>query len=224
MMEYVDETAAKIMLAVRPGDSIRRIAQKIDGSYSWVYDWIGRLEEAGFVRRDDGVYIDDYTVRNRYREMVTAISRSISPSIEEAYVVPHFAGLPFAYTKIDSVYVWTHGGYQIARGHDDYPVFIRVADRDVERWTAFFDEFGVPSTIEHRPDATDRDATVSYVLYPTAGGVTAEWVDGNPVIPLDEAIEHMLEYRVNYEPALEMIADEYDCDIDASHEDPRLDA
>ena len=49
-----------------------------------------------------------------------------------------------------------------------------------------------------------------------------EWVDGNSVIPLDEAIEHMLEYRVNYEPALEMIADECDRDIDASHEDPRL--
>jgi hypothetical protein len=33
-----------------------------------------------------------------------------------------------------------------------------------------------------------------------------------------------LEYRVNYEPALEMIADEYDREIDASHEDPRLNA
>jgi transposase len=46
MMEYVDETAAKIMVATRSGDSIRRIAQKIDGSYSWVCDWIERLEDA----------------------------------------------------------------------------------------------------------------------------------------------------------------------------------
>ena len=222
MMEYVDETAAKIMLAVQPGDSIRRIAQKIDGSYSWVYDWIDRLEAAGFVRRDDGVYIEDYTVRDRYHEMVAAISRSVSPSIEDGYVIPHFAGMPFAYSKIDSVYVWTHGGYQIARGHDDYPIFIQVADQDVDRWTAFFDEFGVPCSIEERPEPTDHDATVSYVVFPTSGGITREWVDGNPVIPLDETIDHMMEYRVNYEPALEMIADEYDRDIDASHEDPRL--
>ena len=62
------------------------------------------------------------------------------------------------------------------------------------------------------------------MLFPTSGGITREWVDGNSVIPLDEAIEHMLEYRVNDEPALEMIADEYDRDIDASHEDPRLNA
>jgi hypothetical protein len=41
---------------------------------------------------------------------------------------------------------------------------------------------------------------------------------------LDETIEHMLEYRVNYEPALELIADEYDRDIDTSHEDPHLNA
>jgi DNA-binding Lrp family transcriptional regulator len=221
-MEYVDETAAKIMLAIQPGDSIRRIAQKIDGSYSWVYDWIERLEEAGFIRRDDGVYIEEYSVRSRYHEMVAAISRSVSPSIDESYIVPHFAGLPFAYTKIDGVYVWTHGGYQIARGHDDYPIFVQVAAQDVDRWTAFFDEFGLPCTVEDRLDPTEYDATVSYVLFPTSNGVTREWVDGNPVVPLDETVDHMMEYRENYEPALEMIADEYDRDIDATHDDPRL--
>ena len=222
MMEYVDETAAKIMLAVRPGDSIRRIAQKIDGSYSWVYDWIERLEEAEFIRREDGVYIEDYTVRDRYYEMVAAISRSVAPSIDDGYVLPHFAGMPFAYTQIDSVYVWTHGGYQIARGHDDFPIFIQVADQDIGRWKAFFDEFGIPCTVEERPDPPGDDATISYALFPTSGDITREWVDGNPVIPLDETINHMMEYRVNYEPALEIIADEYDRDIDAAHEDPRL--
>jgi DNA-binding Lrp family transcriptional regulator len=221
-MEYVDETAAKIMLAVRPGDSIRRVAQKIDGSYSWIYDWIERLEAAGFIRRDDGIYIEDYAVRDRYREMVAAISRSVPPSVDEGYIIPHFAGMPFAYTKIDSVYVWTHGGYQIARGHDDYPIFIQVGDQEVDRWRAFFDEFGVPCTVKERPDSTAYETAVSYVLFPTTGDITHEWVDGNPVIPLDETIEHMMEYRVNYEPALEMIADEYDRDIDASHDDPRL--
>ncbi|WP_424016261.1 helix-turn-helix domain-containing protein (plasmid) [Halorientalis pallida] len=221
-MEFVDETAAKIMLAVRPGDSIRRIAQKIDGSYSWVYDWIDRLENAGFIRRDDGVYIEDYDVRGCYYDMAAAICRAVPPSIEDGYVVPHFAGMPFAYTKIDGVYVWTHGGYQIARGHDDYPIFMQVADQDIERWTAFFDEFGIPNQVEDRLDATDYEGSVSYVLFPTSENITPEWVDGNPVVPLDETIDHMMEYRVNYEPALEMIADEYDRDIDASHEDPRL--
>jgi len=221
-MEHVDDTAAKIVLAIRPGDSIRRIAQKIDGSYSWVYDWVERLADAGIVRRDDGIYVADYTVRDRYYELVAAISRSVELSIDEAYVVPHFAGMPFAYTKIDGVYVWTHGGYQIARGHDDYPIFIQVAEQDVDQWRAVFDEFGVPWTVGERPDPDEFDATVSYVLVPTAGPITREWVDGNPVVPLDETIEHMREFRANYEPALEMIADEYDRDIDAAHDDPCL--
>ncbi len=224
MMEYVDETAAKIVVAIRPGDSIRRIAGKVDGSYSWVYEWIERLEDAGIVRRDEGVYVEDYAVRDRYYDLLAAISRTASPSIEEGYVLPHFAGMPFAYTQIDGVYVWTHGGYQIARGHDDYPIFVRVRDRDVERWTAFFDEFGVPSTIGERPDPDEFDGSISYVLFPETGDVSTEWVDGNPVVPLDETVDHMLEYRMNYEPALEMIAEEYDRDIDAVHEDPRLDA
>jgi DNA-binding Lrp family transcriptional regulator len=222
MIEHVDETAAKIMLAVQPGDSIRRIAQKIDGSYSWVYEWIERLDAAGFIRRDNGIYIADHTVRDRYYEMVAAIARSVAPSIDEGYIIPHFAGMPFAYTKIDSVYVWTHGGYQIARGHDDYPIFIRVIDQDIDRWKAFFGEFGVPCTVEDRPDPTQYDATVSYVLFPTSERLTREWIDGNPVISLDETVDHMMAHRVNYEPALELIADEHDRDIDTTHDDPRL--
>ena len=222
MLEYVDETAAKIMLAIRPGDSIRRIAQKIDGSYSWVYDWVERLDDAGFIKRDDGVYVEEYSVKDRYYDLVAALSRAVPPSIEESYVIPHFAEMPFAYTKIDSVYVWTHGGYQITRGHDDYPIFIQVNDQDVDRWTAFFDEFGIPSTIEERPDPTAYDVPVVFVMFPVAHEISREWVDGNPVIPLDETIDHMMEYRANYEPALEMVAEEYSRDIDASHDDPRL--
>jgi DNA-binding Lrp family transcriptional regulator len=88
MMEYVDETAAKIMVAARPGDSIRRIARKTDGSYSWVYDWIERLEDTGFIRREDGVYIEKYAVRDRYYDLVAAISRAVPPSIDDGYVIP----------------------------------------------------------------------------------------------------------------------------------------
>jgi len=222
MMEYNDETAAKIMLAIRPGDSIRRIAQKIDASYSWVYDWIERFDDADFIRRDGGVYVENYAIRDRYFDLMAAISQSVSPSIDDGYVIPHFAEMSFAYTKIDSVYVWTHGGYQIARGHDDYPIFLKVRDQDVERWTAFFDEFGILNSVEERLDESVLDSPVSYVLFPSADELEPEWVEGNPVISLDETISHMMENRVNYEPALEMIATEYDRDLDASHEDPRL--
>jgi len=218
MIELMDATAAKIVLAVQRGDSINRVASKIDVSYSWVYDWTERLEDAKIIATaDSGIQIVDHEMRQQYAEMMAALYSRDTISQEDAYVIPHFAGMEFAYTEIDAAYVWTHGGYQIARGHDDYPVFIEVHDRDVERWIAFFQQFGVDTTINERPDASDVDGNVHYVLFPKTDGIDAEWVDGNPVIPLDDAVDQMMENRPAYEPALEIIADEYDSDIDASH-------
>jgi DNA-binding Lrp family transcriptional regulator len=214
----MDATAAKIVLAIQRGDSINRVANKIGVSYSWVYDWIERLEDAKIIlNTDNGIRIVDHEMRQQYAEMLAALYSRDTISQEEAYVVPHFAGMEFAYTEIDAAYVWTHGGYQVARSHDDYPVFIEVHDRDVERWNAFFQQFGIETTIDERPDASDVDGNVHYVLFPKADGIDVEWVDGNPVIPLDDAVEQMMENRPAYEPALEIIADEYERDIDASH-------
>ncbi len=218
MNELMDATAAKIVLAVQRGDSINRIASKIDVSYSWVYDWVERLDDTNVIANtDNGIQIVDHEMRQQYAEMMAALYSRDTISQEDAYVIPHFAGMEFAYTEIDAAYVWTHGGFQIARSHDDYPVFIDVHDRDVERWLAFFQQFGVATTINERPDASDIDGNVHYVLFPKTGEIDAEWVDGNPVIPLDETVSQMMENRPAYEPALEIIADEYDRDIDAAH-------
>ena len=218
MNELMDATAAKIVLAVQRGDSINRIASKIDVSYSWVYDWIERLDDAEIIAKtDNGIQIADHEMRQQYAEMMAALYSRDTISQEDAYVIPHFAGMEFAYTEIDAAYVWTHGGFQIARSHDDYPVFIEVHDRDIERWIAFFQQFGVDTTINERPDASEVNGNVHYVLFPKTNDIDAEWVDGNPVIPLDDAIDQMMENRPAYEPALEIIADEYDRDIDASH-------
>jgi DNA-binding Lrp family transcriptional regulator len=218
MIEMMDATASKIILAIQRGDSINRVASKIGVSYSWVYDWVERLAEANIIsNRDSGLHVVDHELRQQYAEMMAALYSRGAISQEDAYVIPHFAGMEFAYTEIDAAYVWTHGGYQIARGHDDYPVFIEVHDRDIERWIAFFEQFGVDTTINERPDASDVDGNVHYVLFPQTDGIEAEWVDGNPVIPLDDAVDQMMANRPAYEPALEIIADEYDRDIDASH-------
>jgi DNA-binding Lrp family transcriptional regulator len=218
MPEFMDPTAAKIVLATQRGDSINRIANKIGVSYSWVYDWIERLEDKEIIANtDNGIQIIDHGMRQQYAEMMAALYSRDTISQEEAYVIPHFAGMEFAYTEIDAAYVWTHGGYQIARSHDDYPVFIEVHDQDIERWMAFFQQYGVDATINERPDADVVDGNVHYVLFPKTDGIDVEWVDGHPVIPLEDAVDQMMENRPAYEPALEIIADEHDVDIDASH-------
>lgn len=218
MIEFMDKTAAKVVLSAQRGDSINRIAKKIDVSYSWVYDWVERLEDANIIANtDNGIQVIDYEMRQQYAEMMAALYSRDTISQEDAYVIPHFAGMEFAYTEIDAAYVWTHGGYQVARSHDNYPVFIEVHDQDVERWIAFFQRFGIETTINERPHADDVDGHVHYVLFPKTEGIDAEWVEGHPVIPLEDAVDQMMENRPAYEPALEIIADEYDVDIDVSH-------
>jgi hypothetical protein len=98
-------------------------------------------------------------------------------------------------------------------------VFIEVHDRDIDRWIEFFERFGVDTTVGERPEVDEVDGSVHYVLFPETDGIGVEWVDGNPVIPLDDAVDQMMETRAAYEPALEIIANEYEVDIDASHHD-----
>lgn len=216
--ELLDPTAAKIVASAHRGDSINRISKKIGVSYSWVHDWTERLEDKEIIAiTDNGIASVDHEIRQRYVELMAAIYQREGIDQSDAYVIPHFAGMEFAYTEIDAAYVWTHGGFQIARSHDDYPVFIAVHDRDVERWVAFFQQFGIGVTIGDRPDNDDVDGPVHYVLFPKFGEIDIEWVEGNPVIPLATAIAQMTEHRSAYEPALEMIAEDYDIDIDAHH-------
>jgi hypothetical protein len=166
MLDYVDTTAAKIVLAASEGDSIRRVAQKIDGTYSWVYTWIERLEAIDVIERTDGIRVTAPEVRKGYAQVLETIARQTSPDVDEAYVIPHFAEMDFVYTKIDAVYVWTHGGYQIARGGDAYPVFMQIDQADVERWQTFFERHDIPSVIGDRDDTVvaDTDEHVYYSL------------------------------------------------------------
>lgn len=221
MTDFMDPTAAKVVLAANRGDSINRIAEKIGISYSWVYDWIERLEDDKIiVNTDSGIHVIDHELRQRYAEMMAALYSRDTITKEDAYTIPHFAGMEFAYTEIGAAYVWTRGGYQIARSHDDYPVFIEVHDQDIERWIAFFEQFGISTAITERPEASEIDGNVYYVLYPRTDGIDMDWVDGNPVISLKRAVDQMMENRPAYEPALEIIAEEHDVDIDAEHHGP----
>lgn len=220
MSEFMDPTAAKIVLAVDRGDSINRISNKIEISYSWVYDWVERLENKNIISNtDNGLRVIDHEMRRYYDEMLGALSRREEPTNEDAYLIPHFSGMEFVYTEIDAAYVWTQGGYQIARSHNDYPVFIEVHDRDTDRWIGFFERYGVDATINERPDADDVEGVIHYVLFPQHDGLDVAWVDGHPVIPLENAVERMKEDRPAYEPALEIIAEEYDIDVTANHHD-----
>lgn len=212
MYEPLGETAVQVLLAVRPGNSIRKVAQRIQTPYETVRQTVNDLEDAGFLRYDDGgLFVTDDRVRETARQFLAASARTSPPSIDEAYVVPQFADREFAFTRIDAVYVWTEGGYQVGRSPDDYPLFVAVRDADVEYWEAFFEDFGLPVALERRPPEA-IGGPLQVVLEPRTD-LEIDWVEGYPVIPRDDAIDYMREHSAHFQPALSMLDDMYD-DLD----------
>lgn len=198
------------------GDSIRRTAQRIQIPYETVRMAVNELEAADFVEYDQGLTVVDSRVRDAALALVAASARVSPPSIEEAYVLPHFGDWPFAFTHIDAVYVWTQGGYQVARDPGDYPLFLAVTEENVTDWEAFFDRFGIPTGFERQSSDTISGA-LQVVLYPRAE-LHIEWIDGYPVIPREETIAYMEEHFASFQPALAMLDRMYDdLDLDVTY-------
>lgn len=216
MYSGCDEKALKTILAIEPGDTIIGVARKIDENRETIRRTVDRLEAEGYIEYDDGLSVVDHAVHKTGLSFLAASASVSPPSISEAYVLPHFAGMDFAYTTIDAVYVWTRGGYQVARDPDDYPLFVAVEEADLEEWEHFFDQFGFPVAQERQP-ADDVEGPIQFVLE-LRDDIEAELVDGRPVIPIDETIEFANEHYATFQSALDMLDRMYeDVDTDANY-------
>ena len=216
MYELCGEKELKVVLALDPGDSISGVARKIDENRETIRRVVNRLEEAGYVAYDEGLHLVDRTIRDAGLELLTASADTSPPSISEAYVLPQFAGMEYAYTKIDAVYVWTRGGYQVARDPADYPLFVTAHESDLDAWTAFFDRFNIPTAQERQP-AEDLDGAIQVVLEPRSQ-IAPEMVDGRPVVPLQETVAFANEDEATFESAVDMLGRMYDdVDTDAAY-------
>ena len=218
MYEVLDDTAAQIILAVESGDSIRRVAQQIQTPYETVRQAVNRLEEAGYVEYDDGLSVIDERVQNSAQELVAASAAVSPPSIDEAYVIPQYGEWPFAYSRIDAVYVWTQGGYQVARDSGDYPLFLAVREQDVDDWQVFFESFDLPTAFERQP-REELSGPLQIVLDPQPT-LDIEYVEGYSVIPREDTIAYMREHYTQFQSALSMLNRMYeDLDLGVDYEE-----
>ena len=211
MYEVLDDTAARVILVTESGDSIRRVAQHLQTPYETVRQAVNRLEGAGYLQYEDGLFVVDDRVRDAARELVAASANVSPPSIEEAYVIPQFGDWPFAFTRIDAVYIWTQGGYRISRDSTDYPLFLAVREQDVDAWERFFDAFGLPTAFERQP-SEEHAGPLQVVLDPQPS-LEIDDVEGYPVIPRAQTIEYMREHYAQFQSALAMLDRMYD-DLD----------
>ncbi|MFC6977038.1 RNA polymerase subunit sigma-70 [Halomicroarcula sp. GCM10025709] len=208
MFEPCTEKALKTLLAIKSGDSISGVARKIDENRETIRRVVNSLEEGGYVEYDQGLSVVSPAVREAGLSLLAASAAVSPPSIPEAYVIPHFAGLDFAYTSIDAVYVWTRGGYQVARDPADYPLFIAVDETDLAEWERFFDRFGLPVGQERHPPE-EVAGPIQYVLE-ARETVEADSVDGRPVISLDETLAFARDHYATFQSALDMLDRMYD--------------
>ncbi|WP_148416406.1 helix-turn-helix domain-containing protein [Haloferax sp. KTX1] len=216
MYEILDDTAAQVILAIESGDSIRRVAQHLHTPYETVRQAVNRLEEAGYIHYDDGLDVVDDRVRSTARELVAASAGVSPPSIDEAYVIPQFGDWAFAFTRIDAVYVWTQGGYQVGRDPEDYPLFLAVREQDVDAWEVFFESFDIPTAFERQP--SEKFAGSLQIVLDPQPTLDIEYVEGYPVIPREETIAYMREHYATFESALAMLDRMYEeLDFDVAY-------
>lgn len=196
---------AKIALALKDGDSILSISRRTGASYGWTHKWIGRLEEVGALesKRGSGMKIKDREFIEEFRELARSILRR-RLELKDAYLLPNFSRMKYAFTETDAVFIWTKGGYQVGRSKSNYPIFIEVLDRDLKRWREFFKEFSVDFGVGER-----REEGIHFVLYPKKD-FKSEWLENASVIPLKETINWAEKHEFSFQPALEMLDEMYE--------------
>lgn len=210
MLEIINPHVAKISLALREGDSIAHLSRKIGSSYGWTHKWISELEEIGVVERDDGIKIVEEELFSKFRELGKEMLRR-NLELKEAHLLPNFSGLRYAFTKTDAVFVWTKGGYQIARSKEDYPLFIKILREDLQKWKDYFEDLSVNYSIEER-----SGNGIYFVLFPVEE-FESEWVENTSVIPLKKTVRWAKKYEVNFQPALEMLDEMHDLELDTRY-------
>ena len=127
--------------------------------------------------------------------------------VRGAYELLKKAEYPYALSDVDAVFAWTHGGYNVGRFFGYYPVHLKVRENDVEKWKRFFRHNGKKAFLV---DKTPRETIfgVFYLLRPTKT-IESETVEGLKVEPLRETVEFAKKNVYAYEPALEMLDEEY---------------
>lgn len=214
MLDLINRHVAKIALVLWNGEeeSILSISRKIGSSYGWAYKWVKKLEEIGVLerRKGKGIVVKDRKMIQDFKNLARSVLKR-KMELKDAYMLPNFSSMNYAFTKTDAVYIWTKGGYQIGRSKEDYPIFINVLERDLKSWKDMLKDFSVKFGVRER-----REEGIYFVLFPKKD-FESEWVDNVSVVPLKETVRWAKEHELSFQPALEMLNKMYDLDLEVSY-------
>jgi len=197
-MDLINPYVVKIIISIREGDSIRAISQRIQLSYGWTYKWMHDLAKVGVFRlTKTKVYTNEEN--EFYKKTVTFIKDALAKDVSFYYTVLNLFGIEYSFRKTDAVFMWTKGGYNIARYKEFYPIFIKIKKEDKEVFENYCKKLQLNM---------DKKRGIFYeVAY--VDKMEISHVDNAPVDSLNETIKFMEQNKYNFEPALEMIKEMY---------------
>lgn len=196
--DIINPYTLRILAASRGKDSIRAISERIKLSYGWTYKWVRALASQGvFSLTRMNVYLNQNN--GFYKKTLNYMKETFKKSPTYYYEVLALFGIEYCFTGIDSVYVWTKGGYNIARYREYYPIFIKVRNKDKALFKWYCKKLSL--NINKKKGAFFK---VSYL-----DSFSATYTEGMPVDSLRETIGFMEKNKYNFEPALEMVKELY---------------
>ena len=207
-LEILNPYVMKIIIAARKLDSINLIAKRIKISYGWTYKWVKKLIKLG-VFRGSRLKLELNQKNKFYKNTLNYIKNNFSYDINFYYSVLDLFGIKYCFTETDSVFIWTEGGYNIARYKEYYPIFIKIKKDQLNIFKEYCKKLnlkinskkGVFYSIE-----VLEDFEISYM-------------DKIPVDSLDVTIHFMKKHIYNFQPALEMVKEMYNKNIEIKYKE-----
>ncbi|MFH1585545.1 MAG: hypothetical protein ABIB79_02160 [archaeon] len=197
-LELINPHVLKILIAIREEDSINAISNRTSLSYGWTHKWVNELARLKVVRLTRmKVFLNNDS--EFYKKTLDYVKQILSKKIKFHYEVLSLFGIKYSFTQTDSVFIWTKGGYNIARYGQYYPIFIKIRKKDKELFEFYCEKlnFGI-----------NRKKGVFYnVNY--LEDFDVGYCDKIPVDSIKETISFMEKNIYNFEPALEMIKEMY---------------
>jgi len=149
----------------------------------------------------------EHLERGKYRVRSTGEYARVENDVSSGYELLSTTKMPYALTGVDGVFVWTRGAYNANRFFGFYPIHPKVLAKDLSRWRSFFAKAGKNAFIaERKPERTLFG--VFYLLYPSTR-IKAETVSSLRVEPLTETLRFCRNNIYTFEPALEMLTEQY---------------
>jgi len=206
-IEMLNPYVIKILISFRKEDSISSISKRINLSYGWTNKWVNELVKEGILKNKWRGYILNEK-NGSYNKIMSFIRDSLN-EINFYYSALQLFGIDYCLTKTDSVYVWTEGGYNIARYKEYYPIFIKVKKSNYPIFLEYC------KRLKLKIDSYKGAFYVVEVL----DDFKAVNKNGFFVESLEETINFMQKNIYNFEPALEMIKEMYNKKINVKYKE-----